>query len=255
MADYHPETYWNEVAGRIAGRESGNVIAGDDEPFYRYKRKKFLGFLHAIDFHGKCVLEVGSGPGGNLIEVLKHGPLKLTGLDISPGMVNLSRQLLEGTAAEVVLLQEQRFPFADQSFDIVFTSTVLQHTTDPARLAATISEICRVSAGKVYIFERIEKRPKGDVFCLGRTVEEYAGLFAVHGFTLRAKEFLNIQSSYLVSGAIRKIFNRKKRKEGEELSFMSIQLQKISLPFTSLLDKWIRADRDLAMLEFQKDRI
>ena len=44
--DYHPEKYWSEVGERIESREDAhNVIAGDDEPFYRYKREKFLGLL------------------------------------------------------------------------------------------------------------------------------------------------------------------------------------------------------------------
>lgn len=69
---YHPEKYWSEVAKVIKKRENGkNVIAGDDEPYYRYKRQKFLSLLHSIDFSNKTLLEIGCGPGGNLIEVSK----------------------------------------------------------------------------------------------------------------------------------------------------------------------------------------
>ena len=42
---YHPEPYWSEVADRIAERGDKNVIAGDDEPYYRYKRAEFLEML------------------------------------------------------------------------------------------------------------------------------------------------------------------------------------------------------------------
>ncbi|MBC36107.1 MAG: hypothetical protein CL663_08720 [Bacteroidetes bacterium] len=70
MSSYHPEKYWSEVGSRIQEREQGkNVIAGDDEPFYRYKRVKFLKLLKEIDFDRKKVLEVGCGPGGNLLEM------------------------------------------------------------------------------------------------------------------------------------------------------------------------------------------
>ena len=31
--------YWDKVAENIADREHESVIAGDDEPYYRYKRK------------------------------------------------------------------------------------------------------------------------------------------------------------------------------------------------------------------------
>ena len=48
MANYNPETYWSEVAKRIKSRKGKNIIAGDDEPFYRYKRKKFLKMLNSL---------------------------------------------------------------------------------------------------------------------------------------------------------------------------------------------------------------
>lgn len=63
MDNYHPEPYWSEVAQKIKTREGVNVIAGDDEPYYRYKRKRFLKLLNSVDFAGKSVLEIGSGPG------------------------------------------------------------------------------------------------------------------------------------------------------------------------------------------------
>ena len=50
-AEYKPEKYWSQVAERIEDRESNNVIAGDDEPFYRYKRAEFLKLLSEIDIH------------------------------------------------------------------------------------------------------------------------------------------------------------------------------------------------------------
>ena len=59
MTNYHPEPYWSEVANRIKGRKGKNIIAGDDEPFYRYKREKFLSMFKTIDFKAKKVLELG----------------------------------------------------------------------------------------------------------------------------------------------------------------------------------------------------
>ena len=45
MSEYHPEPYWSDVAKRIKARKGKNVIAGDDEPYYRYKRERFLDLL------------------------------------------------------------------------------------------------------------------------------------------------------------------------------------------------------------------
>lgn len=66
LKSYHPEPYWSAVATRIKARSGKNVVAGDDEPYYRYKRDKFLKMLSSVDFKDKSVLEVGCGPGGNL---------------------------------------------------------------------------------------------------------------------------------------------------------------------------------------------
>ncbi|HJW30612.1 MAG TPA: class I SAM-dependent methyltransferase, partial [Saprospiraceae bacterium] len=133
MSQYHPEPYWSDVAKRIKSRKGKNVIAGDDEPFYRYKRKRFLSLLKEVDFSGKKVLEVGSGPGGNLKELSTVPGIKLVGADISDDMINLAKSILP-TSIELVKTNGTTLPFADQSFDAVFTATVLQHNTDEKML-------------------------------------------------------------------------------------------------------------------------
>ena len=87
--------------------------------------------------------------------------------------------------------------------------------------------------------------------CLGRPVEYYAKLFSEHGFRLARTEFINIQVSYLVCGSIRKLLNRRSRKEGEALNKPSLLLQALLLPITKLLDKVFKAKRDLALLSFE----
>jgi len=62
MAVYHPEPYWNTVAKRISYRDKFDLIEGEREPYYRYKRKKVIKLFDKIDFQDKIVLEVGSGP-------------------------------------------------------------------------------------------------------------------------------------------------------------------------------------------------
>src|SRR5690625_6321974 len=99
---YHPEKYWKEIEKMIKEREDGhNIIAGDDEPYYRYKRERFLNLLDSIDVAGKSVLEIGSGPGGNLLELFRKKPSKLAGVDISDEMVELAKNKIP----EVVSIQ------------------------------------------------------------------------------------------------------------------------------------------------------
>ncbi|NOQ26065.1 MAG: methyltransferase domain-containing protein [Bacteroidales bacterium] len=251
MTNYHPEHYWSEVANRIKARKGKNIIAGDDEPFYRYKRKKFLSMLNTVEFKGKKVLELGCGPGGNLQEVWKKSPKRLMGADISADMLELSREKLP-KEIELIKIDGTSLPFKDKEFDYAFTATVLQHNTNEEMLKKIMAELCRVSDKKVFLFERIEKTIKGDELCYGRPVCYYENICSHHGFKLDSKSFINIRISYYVSGIIRKVFSPKTRQEGEALSKTAILLQKLTLPITKQLDKIFKSKKDIAKLEFRR---
>lgn len=248
---YSPEEYWSEVADRIDQREANNVIAGDDEPYYRYKRLRFLQMLNEIDFSGQSVLEIGFGPGGNLKEVWKQGPARLAGADISSHMVALAGKQLP-REVELHKINGTELPFPDETFEIVFTATVLQHNTDEKMLGQIVSELARVSARSVYLFERIENTVKGDELCYGRPVAYYAGLLERAGFELVNTEFSNIRVSYYLAGATRKLLNSSSRREGEPLSGLSLAVQRLALPVTRVLDKIFTSRKDLARLEFRR---
>ena len=203
MSEYHPEPYWSDVAKRIKARKGKNVIAGDDEPYYRYKRERFLSLLNEVDFKGKTVLEIGSGPGGNLKALLAKSPKSLTGVDISPDMVELAKSNLPPEVT-IIKVNGTSLPFEDRSFDYVFTATVLQHNTDETMLKQLMAELCRVAAEKVFLFERTEGEITGDSLCYGRPVAYYEAICRQHGFELASSKRINIRACYYVSGAIRK---------------------------------------------------
>lgn len=249
---YHPEWYWTEVAERMAGRKANTLLAGDDEPYYEYKRNKFLRLFHSIPFAGKKVLEIGPGPGGNLMEVLKHRPHELHGADISEEMIRLATKTLAGSPVTLTKVNGTHLPFPDQYFDITYTSTVLQHNTDENMLKELVAGISRVTGSDLYLFERIERTVKGDALCLGRPVSYYQNLLKDHNFRLQQVKYLHLQFSYLGCGSIRKLLNKKSRKEGEPLNKLSLILQRLILPLTKTLDNAIPVNRDLAMLHFKR---
>ena len=251
MTNYQPEPYWSEVANRIKARKGENIIAGDDEPFYRYKRKKFISMLNSVNFKDKSVLEIGCGPGGNLQEIWKRYPLRLAGVDISADMIELSKNKLP-QEIELIKIDGTSLPFKDQEFDYVFTATVLQHNTNEEMLKKIMAELCRVSGDRVYLFERVEDKIKGDDLCLGRPINYYEQICNSHGFKLINTEFINIRISYYISGIIRKVFSPKTRQEGEPLSKIAILLQNITLPITKQLDKIFKSHKDIAKLEFRR---
>jgi len=249
---YNPETYWSEVATRIQERGNGNVVAGDDTPYYRYKRVRFLEMLNSVPFKSKKVMEIGHGPGGNLAEVLKHQPAELTGVDISDNMIALAKENIGTDKVKFHKTDGVTIDQEDQSQEIVFSATVLQHNSNEEMMKAMLLEMLRVSSDQVIIFERIEKLLKGDDLCVGRPVPYYTAIAESAGFKLKEASFINIQVSYLVCGVIRKVFNPGSRKEGEKLNAFSVFLQKATLPVTKLLDKLFTAKRDLGKLVFER---
>ncbi len=252
MSNYHPEPYWSEVARKIKCRENKNVIAGDDEPYYRYKRKKFLNLLDELDFSGKSVLELGSGPGGNLNEVWKQKPGRLAGADISAEMIEIAGKNIPGEI-ELFKIDGKKLPFADREFDIVFSATVLQHNTDKQMLKSIMEEMCRVSKHKVYLFERIEKKITGDELCIGRPVSYYEAICNMNEFEFKSIKFINTRVSYYIAGTGRKVLNPGTRKEGEPLSKLTVLLQKLALPISKQLDKIFVSQKDLARIEFTRE--
>lgn len=248
--NYNPETYWSEVAKRIKSRAGKNIIAGDDEPYYRYKRAEFLKLLHSVSFTDKKVLEVGCGPGGNLQAILQQKPKQLYGVDISQEMVNLSSKLLEGSPVSITKINGTTLPFDDKTMDISFSATVLQHNTDDSMMEKILREMCRVTSDKVVLFERINKVRSGDELCVGRPIEQYEEICKQEGFTLSDIEFINIYVSYLACGVSRKVFNPASRQEGEPLTKFSLALQNALLPITKPLDKIFTAKQDVAKLVF-----
>ena len=250
---YHPEPYWSTVAKRIRSRGNANVIAGDDEPYYRYKRARFLEMLSAVQVAGKSVLEIGHGPGGNLkfLSEATPAPRRLMGVDISEDMVSLASTILPASVA-LTKINGTELPFEDDSVDIVFTATVLQHNTDESMLRPLVREIARVAREEVHLFERIDDPIAGDDLCLGRPVRYYAQMLEQEGFVLADTEFINIHASYLMAGSIRKGLNSKRREEGEPLNSLSLGLQSALLPLSKQLDRVMTRDRDLARLSFRR---
>lgn len=252
-SNYHPETYWSEVAEEIAVRKDGDLLAGDNEPYYAYKRRETL---RAMDktcaFQGKSVLEIGCGPGGNLQEVLKRGASQVTGVDISQQMVDIAKANLKHTDVNILKIDGERLPFEDKSFDLVFTVTVLQHNTDDRMMRSILAEACRVSGRELLICEKLDSTISGTDLCLARPVDYYARICAEHGFEFNKVNHINIRVSYYCSGAIRKLLNPRSRKEGEPITAFARFMQNITLPITRPLDKIFTSKKDVGCMFFER---
>ena len=257
MTDYDVESYWSGVAREIANRGHESLVAGDDDPFFRYKRNKFVKrFLHTIDFDSKVVLEVGCGPGGNLLEIARRrSPKKLVGADISQTMIQIATENLarHNAAAELHKIDGVSLPFADRSIDLSYTVTVLQHNTDGTAFKALVREICRVTKGTVVVMEDTGNEGlSGTGSFVARQVDVYQSVFSEHGFEPSECLYLNTRVSYLGWALVSNIFIPKKHQEGEPIGTVPRTLTASLIPVTRILDDCFVEKRGLTKMVFNR---
>jgi len=117
----------------------------DLEDMFRLRRHMAVVEMPLRDLAGKRVLEVGPGAGGHSALFAKYGA-RMTSLDITPARAratNAKFRLMGERAAgcNAVNGDSEALPFADDSFDIVYSNGVLHHTLDTER---AIAEVLRV---------------------------------------------------------------------------------------------------------------
>ena len=93
------------------------------------------------DVTGKKLLEVGSGYGINLIYWIKQFGMDVIGVEPeSDGFletIEVSKQLCKINAVSperIVVSQGETLPFEDASFDVVYSSNVIEHTNEPVQI-------------------------------------------------------------------------------------------------------------------------
>jgi SAM-dependent methyltransferase len=258
MADYDVESYWSRVGREIAARQGSSLVAGDDNPFFRYKRKKFLKkFLHTVNFNSKIVLEVGCGPGGNLLEIGQHrSPEKLLGVDISQTMIEIATGNLarHNVAAEFHKINGVTLPFADRSIDLSYTVTVLQHNTDGTALKALVREMCRVTRETIVVMEDTGNQGlSGMGSFIARRLDVYKSVFSEHGFQLSQRLHLNTRISYLTHAVTSHLFLSKRHKEGEPIGIIPQILIASLLPVSRILDDVFVEKKGLTKMVFNRE--
>jgi len=100
---------------------------------------------------GERVLEIGAGLGTDLAQFAKHGAI-VTDVDLSSGHLNLARENFRhrGLRGTFVHHDAEDLPFADGSFDVVYSNGVIHHTPDTARVVHEINRVLR-PGGKAII--------------------------------------------------------------------------------------------------------
>jgi ubiquinone/menaquinone biosynthesis C-methylase UbiE len=130
--------YWQAES---CGTEHASCATGtrayyDEIEAARYGLEPFIpGFAEFELWRGRRVLEIGIGAATDFINFARAGA-RVTGIDLTPAAIkHAERRLrLEGLEAELAVGSGERLPYADQSFDLVYSWGVIHHAENPARV-------------------------------------------------------------------------------------------------------------------------
>jgi SAM-dependent methyltransferase len=89
---------------------------------------------------GSRVIDLGCGS-GVFTQLLREAGYRVTGLDISPKLVERGRRVYPGL--DLIVGDAEALPFADGTFDGVLLSALVHHFPDPRPLAAEVYRILR----------------------------------------------------------------------------------------------------------------
>jgi cyclopropane fatty-acyl-phospholipid synthase-like methyltransferase len=110
---------------------------------------------------GLRVLDVGCGTGGTMVRFAKYKPARIDGVDVTPAMLRVASQRirlarLSDRSALQLIEPGGQLPFADASYDRVYTESVLGFQ-DAEGVQALLREIFRVlkSGGRYVANEAI----------------------------------------------------------------------------------------------------
>lgn len=116
-----------------------------------YRREYIANIMY--DNNIKSVLELGCNSGGNLLFISrKCANINITGLDISKDAIEYGKEIEKNPANMIVGSLYDLGQFKDNSFDMVFTCTVLTHVPSE-KVEGVIREMIRISRNFVMNIE------------------------------------------------------------------------------------------------------
>jgi ubiquinone/menaquinone biosynthesis C-methylase UbiE len=96
----------------------------------------------------ESVLDVGCGA-GNLLNLFKHGDVKVAGADLSPKMIEKAKKRL-GKTADLRVADSENLPWSAGTFDLVVSTDSLHHWPDPVKAFSEMRRVLKLE-GRVII--------------------------------------------------------------------------------------------------------
>jgi len=240
------EQWTQDPAGAVYGREHEFGTREFFDAVERHRYNEYAPWMPEVmgfrDFAGARLLEVGCGMGTDLLQFARGGAC-VTGVDLTARSTAISQQHLAvyGERGDFAISDCETLPFANDSFDVVYSNGVLHHTPDTA---AAVREIYRVlrpgGQTRVMLYHR------GSVHYWGQIIFRH-GLLG--GELLRGNSPQEIMSRYVEvneSGGrpLVKVFSRREaRRLFSTFREVEIQIEQLTRPelyiFGSLVPEWM----------------
>jgi ubiquinone/menaquinone biosynthesis C-methylase UbiE len=142
-----PQEFWTsyQPGFRASAAPIGSPTFFADVEAHRYGLEPHI--VELVDFArwaGRDVLEAGCGLATDGIRFARAGA-RYTGIDFSPTALALARRRLdlERRSARLVHGSISQLPFADESFDLVYSNGVIHHVPDTARVIGEFHRVLR----------------------------------------------------------------------------------------------------------------
>ena len=161
---------WSEdPCGAVYGREQEVGTREFFDAVERHRYTEYAPWMPEVmgfnDFAGARLLEVGCGMGTDLLQFARGGA-KVTGVDLTPRSIEISQQHLAvyGERGDFAISDGENLPFADESFDVVYSNGVLHHTPDTAGAVREVHRVVRPGGqAKVMLYHRGSAAFWGDI--------------------------------------------------------------------------------------------
>lgn len=164
------EQWGQDPCGEVYGREHEFGTREFFDAVERHRYEEYAPWMPEVmgfnRFKGARLLEIGCGMGTDLLQFARGGA-RVTGADLTPRSVQISRERFQlyDIEASFVITDGERLPFADKSFDVVYSNGVLHHTPGTDVAVAEAHRVLRPGGtAKVMLYHRNSLAYWGELF-------------------------------------------------------------------------------------------
>jgi SAM-dependent methyltransferase len=236
------EQWGQDPCGAVYGEEHEFGTREFFDSVERYRYTEYAPWMRGVmgfdEFAGARLLEIGCGMGSDLLQFARGGA-SCTGVDLTPRSIEITRHRfkLYGERGDFVLSDGEHLPFADESFDVVYSNGVLHHTPDTEGAVGEVHRVLkRGGTAKVMLYHKNSLNYWGEMI-VGR------GLLG--GEFLRGRSPQEIMSrwvEYSEHGGrpLVKVYSRKEsRKLFEMFTDVKIEVEQLTRPELRFLSRFV----------------